>query len=96
MSILNHRLSDFIRIHSIVFRDDLSIAVNFSINGIAQDITVTVNDYSIADDGSWICIRKASSSVAGIDNAITAFVLLKHIPIPKEYAPQLAKIKFLL
>ncbi|WP_077071742.1 hypothetical protein [Mailhella massiliensis] len=97
MSLLNRRLSDFLHIHSIVCREDMSLMVNFSINGMKQDITVTVRDDSITDDGSRICLRKAGSSVPGIDNALAEFVQGRRIPIPEKYASTLVRIKrFLL
>ncbi len=97
MEWLNHRLADYLHIHSIVCREDLSLMVCFSINGMDQPVTVTVSDYSIAEDGSWICLGKAGSSIAGIDRALASFVQGKRIPIPEKYAGTAVSIKkFLL
>ena len=97
MTLANARLADFLHIHSIVCREDMSLMVNFSIHGMQQDITITVSDYSIAEDGSWICIGKAGSSVPGIDNALATFVQGKRLPIPEKHAATAVRIKrFLL
>ena len=97
MTLANARLSDFLHINSIVCREDLSLMVNFSIHGMQQDITINISDYSIAEDGSWICIGKAACSVPGIDNALAAFVQGKRLPIPEKHASTLVKVKkFLL
>ncbi len=60
-------------------------------------MTATVRDDSITDAGSRICLRKAGSSVPGIDNALAEFVQGRRIPIPEKYASTLVRIKrFLL
>ena len=97
MSLINARLSDFLHVHSIVCREDMSLMVCFSINGMDQEITVTISDYDVAEDGSWICLGKAGSTVPGIDNALAAFVQGKRIPVPEAYAAKVAALKrFLL
>lgn len=93
----NARLSDFLHIHSIVCLEDLSLMVCFSVNGMNQEITVTISDYSVAEDGSWICVGKAGSTVAGIDRALASFVQGRRIRVPEKYAAKVAMIKkFLL
>ncbi|WP_295640144.1 hypothetical protein [uncultured Mailhella sp.] len=97
MTLANAHLSDFLHIHSIVCREDMSLMVCFSITGMEQEITVAISDYSAAEDGSWICVGKAGSTVAGIDRALAAFVQGRRIPVPEKYAGKVAMLKkFLL
>ena len=97
MSLVNARLSDFLHVHSLVCREDMSLMICFSVDGMEQAITVTISDYSVAEDGSWICVGKAGSTVAGIDRALAAFVQGRRIPVPEKYAAKVAMIKkFLL
>ena len=97
MSLVNARLSDFLHVHSLVCREDMSLMICFSVNGMDQEITITVGDYDVADDGSWIRLNQAGSTVPGIDNALAAFVQGKTFPVPEKYAAKVAALKqFLL
>ncbi len=97
MSLINARLSDFLHVHSLVCREDMSLMICFSVNGMDQEITITVGDYDVADDGSWIRLNQAGSTVPGIDNALAAFVQGKTFPVPEKYAAKVAALKrFLL
>ena len=97
MSLVNARLSDFLHVHSLVCREDMSLMICFSVNGMDQEITITVGDYDVADDGSWIRLNRAGSTVPGIDNALAAFVQGKTFPVPEKYAAKVAALKrFLL
>ena len=68
MSLINARLSDFLHVHSLVCREGMSLMICFSVNGMDQEITITVGDYDVADDGSWIRLNQAGSTVPGIDH----------------------------
>ena len=59
-------------------------------------MTATLRDDSITDAGSRICLRKAVSSVPGIDNALAEFVQGRRIPIPEKHASPLVRIKRVL
>ena len=92
-NIIDRYVGEYANVEKLIFTEQLSIEATVRFHGMNESITVSIREYDMAEDCSWVAIRKLEASAIGIERLLERFLVGHKFSIPERTRSWIGKLQ---